>query len=395
MLEQTWRWYGPNDPVSLIDIVQTGATGIVTALHHMPIGEIWGLEDIKTRKNKVESVGLRWSVVESLPIHEEIKTRGSRAQQYLDKYKVSLKNLSQAGMDVVCYNFMPVVDWTRTNLNYNWGDGSLALRFSWTELALFDVHILKRQGAAGDYNKQTLEEADKLFSTLDEKALKELTDTIIMGLPGSDLKMDLNTFKQTMSLYDDISQEQYREHLKMFLSEIIPIAEENGIKMCIHPDDPPFRILGLPRIVSTNSDYDEIMKSVNTHSNGITFCTGSLGADPENDPGEMIKKWGSRIHFVHLRNVKNESYRTFFEANHLEGDTDMVEIMKLLIKVQNKREDESPENVSIPYRPDHGHLMIDDLNKKTNPGYSCIGRLRGLAELRGLEMGIRSNLGIT
>ncbi|WP_221409732.1 mannonate dehydratase [Pseudochryseolinea flava] len=380
-LKQTWRWFGPNDPVSLQDIKQTGAEGIVTALHHVPHGEVWTIDEIKKRQAELKSGGYHWDVVESVTIHEDIKTRSGDYKKYIEQYKTSLRNLGACGIEIVTYNFMPVNDWTRTNLDLIMADGSKALYFNWFDLAVFDIFILKRKGAADNYSSKVVAEAEKRFKQYTPEELEALTGIIMFGIPG-EKKSTLEGMRQKLALYDDINHNALRENLKYLLSEITPVAAECNINLAIHPDDPPFDILGLPRIVSNASDLDFILKAVPIDNNGICFCTGSLGANPENDLPTMARDIGKRIHFVHLRNTKRDEDGNFFEADHLGGDTDMYAVMKEILKIQQTVKNK------IPFRPDHGHQMMDDLNKVTNPGYSAIGRMRGLAELRGLELGI-------
>lgn len=392
--EQTWRWYGPGDPISLSHIRQTGATGIVTALHHIATGGIWTEEEINDRKKMIEKTGLQWSVVESVPIHETIKTRSNGFEIYLEHYKQSIQNLGACGISTICYNFMPVLDWTRTDLNYRIGDGSTGLRYDHTALAAFDLFILERRDAKEDYTSSEIEAAATYFGRLKEKEISYLTETIIAGLPGAEEHYTLEQFKDALDAYRTIDEQTYRSNLELFLNEIIPVAEKAGVRMAIHPDDPPFSILGLPRIVSTESDIRQLLDMADSPSNGITFCTGSLGARADNDLPGMIRRLGHRIHFLHLRNVQHQAQRSFFEAHHLEGSVDLHAVMLALIREQHRRHSEGRTDLSIPMRPDHGHKMIDDVHKKTNPGYSCIGRLKGLAELRGLETGIRKTLSL-
>ncbi len=380
-LKQTWRWFGPADPVKLEDILQTGATGIVTALHHVPHGDVWTVEEIKKRKEEIESKGLTWDVVESVTIHEDIKTRTGNYQLYIEQYKQTLRNLAECGIQIVTYNFMPVNDWTRTNLNYRMPDGSKALYFNLSDLAVFDIYLLQRKNAAADYPEATVLLAAEKHARYSEEELSNLAGIIMFGIPG-ERKTTIEEMRKKLQPYESIDRAALRKNLAYFLSAICPVAEEYGIQMAIHPDDPPFDILGLPRIVTNIDDINYILTAVPSKSNGICFCTGSLGASPHNNLPEMAKAIGERIHFIHLRNTRRDKDGNFFEADHLDGDTDMYAVMKELLIIQQSKKQE------IPFRPDHGHQMIDDLEKITNPGYSCIGRLRGLAELRGLELGI-------
>ena len=391
-MKQTWRWFGPKDPVSLLDIKQTGATGIVSALHYIKNGEVWPIDDILKHKITIEDAGLQWSVVESVPIHEDIKTRSGNYKTYINNYRISLQNLAQCGITTVCYNFMPVLDWTRTSLDYELKDGSKALRFDVTAFAAFELYILKRDGATSSYSNEEQEAALLYFKKLSEAEITKLSNTIIAGLPGAEEGYSLKQFQKVLNTYSNINAEQLKINLVAFLKEIIPTAAENNINMCIHPDDPPRSILGLPRVVSTEADFDYLVQEVPNKANGITFCTGSLGVHPDNDLSKIFKKYADRIYFLHLRNTLRDAQGNFNEANHLEGDTDMFDIVSEVIKEEKRRKSIGKSDSQIPMRPDHGHQMLDDLNKNINPGYSGIGRLRGLAELRGLELGIYRNL---
>ncbi|MBS7563663.1 mannonate dehydratase [Mucilaginibacter sp. Bleaf8] len=391
-LEQTFRWFGPSDPVTLSAIRQTGATGIVTALHHIPAGEVWTPEEIKKRKAIIEAAGLRWSVVESVNIHESIRIASAERDEYIAKYIESLKNLAAEGLSVVCYNFMPVLDWTRTNLDYRLPNNASALRYDAAALAAFDLYILQRPEAHNEFSAEQQQAAKAYFDSLSDDEKDKLTNIIMAGLPGTDEVFTIAEFKEYLKKYEHIDSQVLKQHMAYFLQAIIPDAEKLGIKMCVHPDDPPFSILGLPRVVSTEQDLTDVVNACQSPSNGITFCTGSLGANPSNDLPGMIKRLGQHIHFLHLRNVQREADGSFYEANHLNGSTDMYAVMKNIILEQKKRQDSGRADVAIPMRPDHGHKLLDDYNYDTYPGYSVIGRLKGLAELRGLEMGIKRTL---
>lgn len=393
-LEQTWRWYGNYDSISLQEIAQTGATGIVTALHHIEIGSLWTIEEIEKRKKEIEEAGLRWSVVESIPVHEDIKRQIGNYNQYIETYKESLKNLGKCGIKTVCYNFMPVLDWTRTDLEFETADTSTALRFEESALAAFDLYILQRPAAKSSYSDSVIQDAKTYYENLSSSEAEVLTDTILAGLPGSEEGYSLDEFKKMLKSYKGITADDLKNHLYHFLREVIPAAKQAGIKMAIHPDDPPFPLFSLPRVVSTENDVKSLLNVVDSVHNGLTFCTGSFGARADNDLTGMVKRLGHRINFIHLRSVQHESGKSFYEANHLEGSVDIPSVMRAIIEEQLKRKNMDRNDDEIPMRPDHGHKMLDDKNKQSAPGYSCIGRLRGLAELRGLETGIRHSLEI-
>lgn len=385
LLKETWRWFGPDDPVSLQFILQTGASGIVTALHHIPAGEVWPVEEINNRKSLIEDIGLTWQVVESVTVHESIKTRTGNYRHCLDNYKQTLINLASCGIKIITYNFMPVNDWTRTNLDYEMPDGSKALYFNWYDLAVFDIFILRRRNASKSYSEKVLREAENRYRQYSSSQLEKLKDIIMFGIPG-ERKQTLEQMRDRLDEYGDIDHAALRENLRLFLEEVCPVADELGVRLAIHPDDPPFDILGLPRIVSSADDIIYILSCVPNPSNGICFCTGSLGAGKHNDLVSIIRSIRHRLHFVHLRNTKRDEDGNFYEADHLNGDTDMYAVIKEILAIQQTLD------TSIPFRPDHGHQMMDDLNKITNPGYSCIGRMRGLSELRGLQLAIHRSL---
>lgn len=397
------RWFGPNDPVSLMDIRQAGCTGVVSALHQIPVGEIWSVEAIQERINIIEKdntryTPLKWLVVESLPVHEDIKKGLPSREKLIENYKISLANLAKCGIKTVCYNFMPVLDWSRTNLNYEMPDGSKALRFVWEDFAIFDLCILKRPNAEKDYEIEVRESAKKKFENMTQTEIETLKNTALLGLPGSEEAFDLNTFQGLLDNYAHIGDAELRANLYYFVQQIAPFAQEIGINLCIHPDDPPKSLLGLPRVVSTEKDLEQLMNACDITANGITFCTGSLGVRADNELAKMVKKFANRIHFLHLRTTKREENPlNFHEAAHLTGDVDMYEVVKAVIEEQNRRKLVGQADNQIPMRPDHGHQMLDDLQegitkRKTYPGYSAIGRLKGLAEIRGLQMAIERNL---
>jgi mannonate dehydratase len=392
--ENTWRWFGPKDPIGLKYIRQTGATGIVTALHHIPVGETWSPDEILKRKNMIEAEGMRWSVAESLPVHEDIKRRVGHYRRFIDNFKQSIANLGKGGIDTICYNFMPVLDWSRTDLHVEFKDGSITTRFELRAFAAFDLFQLRRSGAERDYSKDQIDDAKLYYANLSESQKDALTRTVLLGLPGSGDAYTLGEFRKTIDNYRTIGDRELREHLYLFLKEIAPVAEESGIFLAIHPDDPPRPLLGLPRVVSNAHDITQLLRSADSNSNGLTFCTGSLGAGMNNKVVSMAERFAHRITFVHLRNVAKNSGGDFIESNHLEGDVDMYGVMKALVTEQRRRVDEGRKDHRMPMRPDHGHLMLaDERFEKVYPGYSLFGRMRGLAELRGLELGVRRSLG--
>jgi len=383
-VKETWRWFGPSDGVSLENVVQSGASGVVTSLHHIAVGEVWPLDEILKRKLLIEAHSLEWSVVESVPVHNDIKLRSGNYPQYISAYKNTLVNLGKAGITTVCYNFMPVVDWTRTNLMHKLPNESYALRFVMEDFVAYDIFVLQRDQAVNDYSESQIAAAERHFKLMSVVEIEQLEQNIIAGLPGGAGSFNRSGIAAAIAEYKHISDEQFRQNLFDFLEEIIPVAEQSGVRMCIHPDDPPFSLFGLPRVVSTASDARALLAANDSRANGLTLCAGSYGAREDNRLVDMVQEFGPRIHFVHLRNVKREGGGSFYESEHLDGDNDMLGLVEALLNEEQRRKALGYEDNNIPMRPDHGHLMADDIGKTSSPGYSLMGRMKGLAELRGV-----------
>lgn len=393
-MKHTWRWFGPNDRITFEQIRQAGAKGIVTALHHIPVGNLWSIEEISQRKKLIKDSGLVWSVVESVPVSEDIKKRTGKYIEHTENYKQTIRNLAACGIKTICYNFMPILDWSRTNLTYKFPDGSESLRFDYAYFVAFDIHILKRENAEGSYPPEVVKQANEYYDSLDKKQKNLLKETILLGLPGSLEAFTLEELKQKLKTYEQIDTIKLKENLFSFIKEIVPVAEETGVKMAIHPDDPPWSLMGLPRIVSNERDIEEIINVIDSPSNGITLCTGSLGAGYFNDLPRIANKFAKRINFAHLRNVSRDEGLNFNESYLFEGDVDIYEVMKAILIEESRRLSENISDWQIPMRPDHGNQMLDDIGKDNYPGYSLYGRMKNLAELKGMEIGICRNLGI-
>ena len=396
-MRQTWRWFGPKDLCSIDDITQVGAEGVVSALHHVPNGVVWTPEEIEKRHREIQTrkdgtpSGLTWDVVESLPVSEDIKKQKNAWREHIENYKISMKNLAASGIEVICYNFMPVLDWTRTDLRWTVPNGGSCMRFDINDFAAFDIHVLERQGAAADYTNAIADEAERRFSAMDDGARRQLARNVTMGLPGSTESMTLEDVRAHLAEYGAITRERLRANFVDFLEAVVPTAEDLGLRLCCHPDDPPFALLGLPRVMSTEADYTYILDAVDSPANGMTLCSGSLGARPDNDLPGMMERLGDKVHFLHLRNVKRDTdavVGSFYEAEHLAGDTDMVALIGAIVKEEKRRRAAGRKDWQIPMRPDHGQDILDDLGRRSQPGYPTIGRMKGLAELRGVMMAL-------